>query len=524
MQLVPHGELSEADPPVKNRRRCDIASNSEELSRRIAISNGAGGSKNCTLSDLPVFRNGGIVLKKCCLLTVFGNRAIRKGGFLQGTCYLSVLKRGSILAGACVPLEAFQKMWEIRWRMKKGEESVMAIEVSYLFLTPCCLRKSRTGGIIARLMSQTDLDFIGAQMLAFTPEIAESYARTLEKTEDEATGKRLADYVRKNFPSRKDGRKECVMMLLFRGEDACRKLTDLSGKLPLHSPESSAFGETLRDTYADVVEDPDNPGVVRYFEPAVLTPPNLCAAIQDLRMFADFVENAPNLVSPSPASEQGEERTLVIIKPDNWRYPSCRPGSIIDMLSRTGLRIVGCKVHRMSVNEALEFYHSVQGALRSKLAPKIGEQAKRLFEETFQLSLPENTAASLTESVGIPYADDQFSQLIEFMSGKRPEACTQSEKALQNAQAKCLVLIYEGRDAIAKVRAVLGPTDPAKAPGGTIRRDFGSNVMVNAIHASDSPSSVEREMKIIRMHQNPMAVRIREFLNENKEGSPAEIV
>ena len=62
-----------------------------------------------------------------------------------------------------------------------------------------------------------------------------------------------------------------------------------------------------------------------------------------------------------------KRRTLVIIKPDNWRYPSSRPGNIIDMLSRTGLRIVGCKLYRMSVEEALEFYGPVKNALREKL-------------------------------------------------------------------------------------------------------------------------------------------------------------
>lgn len=392
----------------------------------------------------------------------------------------------------------------------------MAIEVSYIIITPYSLLKSRTGGIIARLMSRTDLEFIGAQMLAFTPEMAERYARSLEAMEAKDTGKMLADYVRENFPPREDGRKERALMLLFRGEDACRKLTGITGRLSPYSPKCISAGETLRDTYADVVEDKDNPGIVRYFEPAVLTPPDLREAINKLSIFADFAENTPNLVDNSLGSAPEDERTLVIIKPDNWRCPSSRPGNIIDMLSRTGLRIVGCKVHRMSVNDALEFYGSVQNALRSKLAPKIGEQAKQLFEDKFKVSLPEKAVASLTESVGIPYADDQFSQLIEFMSGKRPEECTEEEKKLQNSQAKCLVLIYEGPDAIAKIRSVLGPTDPSKAPGGTVRRDFGSNVMVNTAHASDSPASVEREMKIIRIHQNSMAARIREFLEECK--------
>ena len=63
---------------------------------------------------------------------------------------------------------------------------------------------------------------------------------------------------------------------------------------------------------------------------------------------------------------------------------------------------------------------------------------------------------------------------------------------------------------------MLGPTDPSKAPGGTVRRDFGSNVMVNTADASDSPASVEREVKIMRIHQNWTAARIREFLEECK--------
>lgn len=401
--------------------------------------------------------------------------------------------------------------------LNQGEgKRLMAIEVSYIIITPYSLLKSRTGGIIARLMSRTDLEFIGAQMLAFTPEMAELYARSLETLKAKATGRQLADYVRANFPPREDGRKERTLMLLFRGEDACRKLTAITGRLSPFSPKCVGAGETLRDTYADVVEDKDNPQIIRYFEPAVMTPPTLDEALAKLKIFADFASESPNLIDNSLGSSPEDERTLVIIKPDNWRCPSSRPGNIIDMLSRTGLRIVGCKVHRMSINDALEFYGPVQDALRSKLAPKIGEQAKAILEEKLEITLPQNSAEALTQSVGIPFADDQFSQLIEFMSGRRPESCPEEEKGLQNAQAKCLVLIYEGPDAIAKIRSVLGPTDPSKAPGGTVRRDFGSNVMVNTAHASDAPESVRREMNIIRITQNSLAARIYEFLEEYK--------
>ena len=102
----------------------------------------------------------------------------------------------------------------------------MATEVSYIIITPYSLLKSRTGGIIARLMSRTDLEFVGAQMLAFTREMAEKYAQSLEDAASHIsseTGKLLSDYVLANFPPREDGRKERALMLLFRGEDACRK-------------------------------------------------------------------------------------------------------------------------------------------------------------------------------------------------------------------------------------------------------------------------------------------------------------
>ena len=390
----------------------------------------------------------------------------------------------------------------------------MATEVSYIIITPYSLLKSRTGGIIARLMSRTDLEFIGAQMLAFTREMAERYASDLETGEAIETGKLLARYVRENFPPREDGGKERALMLLFRGEDACRKLTEITGRLSPYSPRSLSAGETLRDTYADLVEDKDNPSVVRYFEPAVLTPPNMKEARRKLKMFADFAAASSNLIDNSLGHTPEDERTLVIIKPDNWRHPASRPGNIIDMLSRTGLRIVGCKVHRMSVNDALDFYGSVREALHNKLAPKIGERAKAILEEQLGVRLPAASIGKLIDAVGIPFADDQFSQLIEFMSGKRPENCSEAERRLQNNPAKCLVLIYEGHDAIRKIRSVLGPTDPSKAPGGTVRRDFGSDVMVNTAHASDSPASVEREMKIIRINQNSLSTRIYEYLEE----------
>lgn len=57
-----------------------------------------------------------------------------------------------------------------------------------------------------------------------------------------------------------------------------------------------------------------------------------------------------------------------------------------------------------------------------------------------------------------------------------------------------IALAITGRDAIAAVRTLAGPTNPAKAAPGTIRADFGTDVMLNAVHASDSPEAAVAEL------------------------------
>ena len=74
--------------------------------------------------------------------------------------------------------------------------------------------------------------------------------------------------------------------------------------------------------------------------------------------------------------------------------------------------------------------------------------------------------------------------------------------------------MYEGVEAVRKIRDVLGPTDPSKAPPGSIRREFGSTVMVNAAHASDSPENARREMGIINIGENNFRKVIADFYGE----------
>ena len=57
-----------------------------------------------------------------------------------------------------------------------------------------------------------------------------------------------------------------------------------------------------------------------------------------------------------------------------------------------------------------------------------------------------------------------------------------------------IALAITGENAVTKVRTLAGPTNPAKADPGTIRADFGTAVMANAIHASDAPEAAVAEL------------------------------
>ncbi|MDR0997539.1 MAG: nucleoside-diphosphate kinase [Treponema sp.] len=391
--------------------------------------------------------------------------------------------------------------------------------LSYVLVTPYTVAKSRTGGVIARLLSRLDLELAGAQMIAPDGDFVKRYARALREENPTNDITLLADYAERNLPP-SGGRKHRSLLLLFRGENPCEKLSAVCGHLyPEHREIEAVTGESIRDTYADLIMSEEEPGKVSYFEPAVMTPRYQKWADRDLALFADFLRDQENIIEnmvyPDPSKI---EQTLVIIKPDNWQYASSKPGTIIDMFSRTGLRIVGIKVHRFSLAEALEFYGPVEAALKEKLAPVFGKKAREILEGEFGLPLGNGIEQSLTDCFGTEYARDQFFRIIAFMSGKRPDRCSPEDLDKPGA-VKSMILVYEGEGAVKKIRDVLGPTDPLKAPGGTVRREFGSNVMINTAHASDSRESFERERRIVRTGENSLTSIVRGYL-ERLPGNP----
>jgi len=126
------------------------------------------------------------------------------------------------------------------------------------------------------------------------------------------------------------------------------------------------------------------------------------------------------------------ERTLTIIKPD--AFEARHVGDIIKILEANHFRIVAARLVRLSRREAEGFYK-------------------------------------------IHRAKPFFPSLTEFMSS-----------------GPALVMVLEGENAIARLREVMGATDPAKATPGTIRKLFASGIERNAIHGSDAPETAAYEI------------------------------
>ncbi len=126
------------------------------------------------------------------------------------------------------------------------------------------------------------------------------------------------------------------------------------------------------------------------------------------------------------------ERTLTIIKPD--AVQAGHTGDIIKIFEANRLKIVAARLVNLSKKEAEGFYAVHRG--------------KPFFES-----------------------------LTTFMSSGR-----------------ALVMVLEGESAIARLREIMGATNPANAAPGTIRKLYASNIEHNAVHGSDAPETAAYEI------------------------------
>ena len=126
------------------------------------------------------------------------------------------------------------------------------------------------------------------------------------------------------------------------------------------------------------------------------------------------------------------ERTLTIIKPD--AVAAGHVGDIIEIFEANRFGIVAARLVTLSKSEAEGFYAVHRG--------------KRFFES-----------------------------LTTFMSS-----------------GQALVMVLEGDNVIARLREVMGATDPAKAAPGTIRKLYASDIEHNCVHGSDAPETAAFEI------------------------------
>ncbi|ACC99074.1 Nucleoside-diphosphate kinase [Elusimicrobium minutum Pei191] len=138
------------------------------------------------------------------------------------------------------------------------------------------------------------------------------------------------------------------------------------------------------------------------------------------------------------------EKTLILIKPD--AIEKRLTGVILDRIESLGLQLASAKVAVVTEKLAREHYANLAGT---------------------------------------PFVDN----VVKFMMG--------NFNNIENRRVYAFV--YKGEDAIAKVRHIIGVTDPDKADPWTIRGQFGqkkNGVIQNCVHASGSQEDAEREIAL----------------------------
>ena len=368
----------------------------------------------------------------------------------------------------------------------------MTDQLAYALITPYSLFKSRTGGIIGRLLASPELELIGTRMFVLSDAFLDQYTKVICPPEtDPAIRTAWHNYIdtslRRENPL---GSLPRCMFLMFRGSNAVRHLKeDVIGGFT-----EQPVGDTVRGTFGDFIRDAD--GHIHYFEPAVITCPNPTLNNAHLKLFADYALTDGGVLTGQITYETEPEVSLVILKPDNFYRPSRRPGNIIDTFSLTGLRIVASKLFGMTVAQGEQFYGPLKGIFVDKLQFLVSKVVHKRLHDAFDFEFTESDADAVGERLAERNATCEFNKIVEYMTGVHPDSVHPDKKAAAG-KARCLALLYEGVDAIEKIRNVLGSTDPSKAEPGTVRSDFGRDLMRNGAHASDSTENALRERTIV---------------------------
>lgn len=366
----------------------------------------------------------------------------------------------------------------------------MASQLACVLVTPYSVAKGRTGGILTRILTTSGCELMASRMFFPGRDLVETYAALLptESDGDHLVPGLIRDYVFREFSPHPDGGvPKGVLLWLFRGEKAIERV-------------HTAVTHMVQNSFGDCIKD--SAGRVVYFEPAALAGDSAESTQQMVQLWSQHSGSAGRLppLKSTSGSKIPEQRTLVLVKPDNFKCSSVRPGGVLDLFTRAGLSLVGMQLIRMSTRQALEFYGPVHEVLRTRLNSWVGAEAHNLLRQQTGLGfeVPEAIVAELGKLLGPLYGDLRFDNLIRFMSGRSGKECP-TDQLDQPGSEPCLAVVFDGIEAVAKCREVLGPTDPSKAGVGTVRREYGTSILANGAHASDSVESAERELAILRL-------------------------
>jgi len=379
-------------------------------------------------------------------------------------------------------------------------------QLSFAVLTPKSLAKARVGGILARLLSTPGLNFVGARMISPSHDLLLEWGSIIRECAQEDNYIDDFEEAHTNYVEidlRADvcaskGIPHQIMLLLFSGHDTRKKLDEVVGE---NLPPPSKYGLTIRGAYGDYARLSD--GTVLNFQPAVLTAPTDKSNRSILKMFSKYLEKDGGVL---PIADDDTSQTcLVMIKPDNLERPSSLPGHIIDLFGTTGLVIVGTRVFSMSLNQGREFYGFLEHIFENKLKILVEKNLRSKLEKTFDFALDDSDYSQMADILKKKNARCEMNKIIGYMTGVNPSIEYTPLQLNQGGPAKCFALLFRGPNAINLIRAKLGATDPSKAEVGTIRTDYGKDLMRNGAHASDSPENALRERKIVGLLGNEIS-------------------
>jgi len=397
------------------------------------------------------------------------------------------------------------------------ENTTMIDELTYAMITPYSLFKSRTGGIIGRMLAHANLELLAVRMFIFSDAFVDRYMKMVAPAgADPIRAAAWREYLDRNLRVANSWHyaPRC-MVLLFRGPNAARHLKeDVIGSFT-----ERPTGDTIRGTFGDYIRDEG--GTIRYFEPAVITAPTPELAPEHLKLLAEYSMRDGGILTGRIQYDHpvNIETSLVMLKPDNFEKRSRRPGNIIDVFSRTGLKIVGARLFGMTVGMGEEFYGPLKDIFVEKLKGNVAQEVYARLHDSFTFPFTMRDAEIVSDLLAQRNASAEFNRIVEYMTGVNPEELTGEQEKQTASRTKCLAMLYEGSDAVAKIRRVLGSTDPTKAEPGTVRSDFGRDLMRNGAHASDSPERAIPEREIVGMgedepHAEAFGNVIKDYLRE----------